>query len=157
PPLSMAYFGFNVEEEPFDNKDVRVALNHAVDKESLINAFYAGQGEPAKNPMPPTVDGYNDEMEAYEYDPEKAKELLADAGYPDGFEMDLWTMSNPTPYLPEPGKIAENIHSTFGEVGVGGNSQTYEWATYIEKVTDGEAPAFSVGSTGDKGGADNFM
>src|SRR5699024_10884716 len=154
------YFCFNVEEEPFDNKDVRVALNHAVDKESLINAFYAGQGEPAKNPMPPTVDGYNDEIEAYEYasannsfafsgsysyasmpptvdgyndeieayeyDPEKAKELLADAGYPDGFEMDLWTMSNPRPYLPEPGKIAENIQSTFGEVGVDVNIQTYE-------------------------------
>lgn len=157
PPLSMAYFGFNVEEEPFDNKDVRVALNHAVDKESLINAFYAGQGEPAKNPMPPTVDGYNDEIEAYEYDPEKAKELLADAGYPDGFEMDLWTMSNPRPYLPEPGKIAENIQSTFGEVGVDVNIQTYEWSTYIEKVIDGEAPAFLMGWTGDNGDADNFI
>src|SRR5699024_6744429 len=102
-------------------------------------------------------DGYNDEIEAYEYDPEKAKELLADAGYPDGFEMDLWTMSNPRPYLPEPGKIAENIQSTFGEVGVDVNIQTYEWSTYIEKVTDGEAPGCFEGWTGEKGGADKFI
>lgn len=157
PPLSMAYFGFNVEEEPFDDEEVRVALNHAIDKKSLIDAFYAGQGEAAKNPMPPTVDGYNDDIDPYEFDPEKAKEMLADAGYPDGFEMELWTMSNPRPYLPEPEKIAENIQSTFGEAGVDVSIQTYEWSTYIEKVTDGEAPAFLMGWTGDNGDADNFI
>src|SRR5699024_1492059 len=107
--------------------------------------------------MPPTVDGYNDAIEPYEFDPEKAKEMLADAGYPDGFEMDLWTMSNPRPYLPEPEKIAENIQSTFGEAGVDVNIQTYEWSSYIEKVTDGEAPAFLLGWTGDNGDADNFL
>lgn len=156
PPLSMAYFGFNVEEEPFDDEDVRVALNHAVDKESLIDAFYAGKGEAAKNPMPPTVDGYNDDIQPYEYDPEKAKEMLEDAGYED-LEMDLWTFSNPRPYLPEPEKIAENIQSSFGEAGVDVNIETYEWSTYVEKVTDGEAPAFLMGWTGDNGDADNFI
>lgn len=157
PPLNLGYLGFNVEEEPFDDPEVREALSHAVDKEALVEAFYAGNGEGAKNPMPPTIDGYNDEIEDYEYDIDKAKEKLADAGYPDGFEMELWTMDNPRPYLPQPEKIAEAVQSSFGEAGVDVEIQTYEWSTYIEKVTDGESPAFFMGWTGDNGDADNFL
>lgn len=157
PPLNLGYFSFNVEEKPFDDKKVRQALSYAVDKKSLIDAFYAGNGEAAKNPMPPTIEGFNDDIEPYEYDPEKAKKLLADAGYPDGFEMDLWTMTNPRPYLPQPQKIAEAIQSTFGKAGVKVNIKTFEWSTYIEKLEKGEGPAFLLGWTGDNGDADNFL
>src|SRR5699024_961240 len=93
----------------------------------------------------------------YEYDIDKAKEKLADAGYPDGLEMELWTMDNPRPYLPQPEKIAEADQSSFGEAGVDVGIQTYDWATYIEKVTDGKSPAYLMGWTGDNGDADNFL
>lgn len=157
PPLNLGYLGFNVEEEPFDDKEVREALSYAVDKESLVDAFYAGNGEAAKNPMPPTIDGFNDDIDDYEFDTDKAKEKLDDAGYPDGFEMELWTMENPRPYLPQPQKIAEAIQASFGEAGVDVNIKTMEWSTYIEKLTDGESPAFLMGWTGDNGDADNFL
>lgn len=157
PPLNLGYLGFNVEEEPFDDKAVREALSYAVDKDALVDAFYAGNGESAKNPMPPTIDGFNDDIEPYEFDPDKAKEKLADAGYPDGFEMELWTMTNPRPYLPQPEKIAEAIQSSFGKAGVDVKIKTMEWSTYIEKLTDGESPAFLMGWTGDNGDADNFL
>lgn len=157
PPLNLGYLGFNVEEKPFDNKKVRQALNHAVDKQALVDSFYAGNGKPAKNPMPQTIEGFNDDIDAYDFDLEKAKEMLADAGYPDGFEMELWAMNNPRPYLPQPQKIAEAIQSSFGKIGVKVKIKPMEWSTYIEKLTDGESPAFLMGWTGDNGDADNFL
>lgn len=157
PPLNLGYLGFNVEKKPFDNKKVRQALNHAVDKKSLIDAFYAGNGKEAKNPMPQTIEGFNDDIDAYKFDLDKAKKMLADAGYPDGFDMELWAMNNPRPYLPQPQKIAEAIQSTFGKIGVKVKIKPVEWSTYIEKLTKGESPAFLMGWTGDNGDADNFL
>lgn len=157
PPLNLGYLGFNVEEEPFDDPDVREALSHAVDKEALVDTFLEGNGKTAKNPLPDTIDAFNDDIEDYDYDLDKAEELLDEAGYEDGFEMELWTMENPRPYLPQPQKVAEAIQSSFGEIGVDVDIQTYEWSSYIDKVTDGEAPAFLMGWTGDNGDADNFI
>lgn len=157
PPLNVAYLGFNVEKKPFDNKKVRQALNHAVDKESLIKAFYAGKGTPAKNPMPETIMGYDDDIKAYDYDLDKAKKMLKDAGYDDGFKMELWTMANPRPYLPQPQKIAQAIQSSFGKIGVDVKIKSMDWSTYIEKVQKGDAPAFMMGWIGDNGDPDNFL
>lgn len=157
PPLNLGYLGFNVEKKPFDNKKVRQALNHAVNKQALVDAFYAGNGKPAKNPEPQTIEGFNDQVKPYKYDLDEAKKELADAGYPDGFNMELWTMDNPRPYLPQPTKIAEAIQSTFGKIGVKVKIKTVEWSTYLEKLEKGEGPAFLVGWTGDNGDIDNFL
>jgi peptide/nickel transport system substrate-binding protein len=157
PPLNIGYLGLNVTREPLNNKLVRQALNHAVDKEAMIEAFFAGQGTPAKNPIPPTVDGYNDEIEAYPYDPEKAKTLLAEAGFEDGFEMELWAMPVPRPYMPDGQKVAEFLQSSFAEIGVKAEIVTYEWATYLEKTKKGEADSFLLGWTGTNGDADDFI
>ena len=101
PSMNIGYLGLTVTRPPFDNKLVRQAINHAIDKESIINAFFEGRAESAKNPMPPSISGYNDEIEEYAYDPEKAKELLEEAGFGDGFEMELWAMPVPRPYMPD--------------------------------------------------------
>ncbi|WLR51167.1 ABC transporter substrate-binding protein [Bacillus tianshenii] len=157
PSMNIGYLGLNVTRGPLENKYVRQALNHAVDKKAIIDAFFMGQAEPAKNPIPPSVEGYNDEIEAYPYDLEKAKELLAKGGYPDGFEMDLWAMPVSRPYMPNGQKVAEAIQASFKEIGVTTNIQSYEWATYIEKVIAGEADAFLLGWTAPNGDADNFL
>ncbi|WP_054951409.1 ABC transporter substrate-binding protein [Numidum massiliense] len=157
PPMNVGYLGFNVEKKPFDDKKVRQALNHAVDKQALIDAFYAGNADPAKNPMPDVIAGYNDKIDPYPYDVEKAKKLLAEAGFKDGFEMELWAMPLPRDYMPEPQKIAEAIQADFEQVGVKAKIKTFEWATYLDKVQKGEAPAFLLGWTGDNGDADNFI
>ena len=157
PSMNVGYLGFNVEKGPFNNKKVRQALCHAINKESIIENFYEGTAEPAKNPIPPTINGYNDQIKDYQYDLDKAKQLLDEAGYSDGFKIDLWAMPVPRPYMPNGEKIAEAIQADFKKIGVEVNIVTMEWATYLEKVRTGEAPMFMLGWTGDNGDADNFL
>lgn len=84
PPFNVSYLGFNFNKKPFDNVKVRQALNHAVNKQAIIEAFFSGQATAAVNPIPPSLWGYNDAVNDYEYDLEKAKALLSEAGYPEG-------------------------------------------------------------------------
>ncbi|MFS0820623.1 ABC transporter substrate-binding protein [Bacillus sp. 1P02SD] len=157
PGMNIGYFGFNTEMEPFNNPTVRQALNYAVDKQSIIDTFYAGNADPAVNPYPSFMPGYNDEIEGYAYDLDKAKELLAEAGYPDGFKMELWTFTNPRDYMPEPQKIAEAIQADFAKIGVEVEIVTYDWTTFLEKVQNGEAQSYLAGWIGDNGDPDNFL
>ena len=157
PSMNIGYLGMTVTREPFGDAKVRQAFNHAIDKQAIIDAFFEGAAEIAKNPIPPSVSGYNDAIEGYDFDPEKAKELLAEAGYPDGFEMDLWAMPVPRPYMPDGQKVAEVIQKNLADIGVKANIVSYEWATYLEKASKGEADAFLLGWTGDNGDADNFI
>lgn len=157
PSMNVGYLGLTNTREPFDDPLVRRAMNHAIDRQALVDAFFEGRGEVAKNPMPPVISGYNDDIEGYEYDPERAKELLEEAGLGDGFEMELWAMPVPRPYMPDGQKVAEAIQSNLAEVGITANIVSYEWATYLEKAANGEADAFLLGWTGDNGDADNFL
>lgn len=157
PSMNVGYLGFTVNRPPFDNKLVRQALNHAIDKEGIIAAFYGGLAEPAKNPLPPALEGYNNDIEPYPYDLEKAKELLTEAGYPDGFEMELWAMPVPRPYMPDGMKVAEVIQSSFAEIGVKAEIKSVDWGTYLEQASKGEFDAYMLGWTGDNGDPDNFI
>lgn len=157
PALNIGYLGFTVTREPFDDPLVRQALSHAVNKEAMVEGLFAGMAEPAKNAIPPVVEGYHDEVETYDYDPEKARELLAEAGYPDGFEMELWAMPVPRPYMPDANKVAEYLQSNFADIGVTANIVSFEWATYLERARAGEADTFILGWTGTNGDADDFL
>lgn len=157
PSMNVGYLGLTTTREPFDDPKVRQAMNHAIDKQAIVDAFFQGRGEVAKNPMPPVISGYNDDIEGYEYDPEKAKQLLAEAGLPDGFEMELYAMPVPRPYMPDGQKVAEAIQKNLADVGVTAKIVSFEWATYLEKAANGEADAFLLGWTGDNGDADNFL
>lgn len=107
PPLNLGYLGMTLTHEPFDDPLIRKALSHAVNKEAMIDAFFGEETLAAKNPIPPAVEGYNDEIEPYPFDSEKAKKLLAEAGFPDGFEMELYAMPVSRPYMPDGAKVAE--------------------------------------------------
>ncbi|WP_308642485.1 ABC transporter substrate-binding protein [Paenibacillus nuruki] len=160
PPFNVAYLGFNTTKKPFDDPKVRVALNHAVDKQGLIDAFFAGQAEPAVNPIPPTLWGYNKSVEDYPYDLAKAKQLLADAGYPNGIEQELtfYAMPVPRPYMPDGRKVAEVIQASFEQIGVKVKIESPEWATYLEDLKNGtKDDLFIIGWTGDNGDPDNFF
>jgi len=156
PSMNVGYLGLTVTRAPFDNVKVRQAVNYAIDKQALVDAFYEGLAEPAKNPMPPVIAGYNDDIAGYAYDPEKAKALLKEAGY-DGKEIELWAMPVPRPYMPDGQKIAEAIQKNLADVGMPSKIVSFEWATYLEKAQNGEADAFLLGWTGDNGDADNFL
>ena len=156
PSMNIGYLGLTNTRPPFDNKLVRQAVNYAIDKQALVDAFYQGRAEVAVNPMPSSISGYNEEITGYEYNPEKAKELLAEAGY-DGGEIELWAMPVPRPYMPDGQKVAEAIQKNLSDVGIPSKIVQFEWATYLEKAKNGEADAFLLGWTGDNGDADNFI
>ncbi len=84
PALNTSYLAFNYKIKEFQDMNVRLAVAHAINKAGLIENFFGKYGEVAKNLLPPLVWGHNDAIEDYIYDPELSKQLLAEAGFPDG-------------------------------------------------------------------------
>ncbi len=154
--LNVGYLAMNVKKPPFDNKLVRQAFNMAIDKEAILAAVYQGAGAPAKNPIPPTIWSYDDSIQAYPYDPERAKELLAQAGVSD-LTTDLWYMPVQRPYNPDAKKMAELMQADLAKIGVTAELKTYEWGEYRKRVQGGEHLTGMLGWTGDNGDPDNFM
>jgi dipeptide transport system substrate-binding protein len=155
--LNVGYLAFNTEKEPFTDKRVRQALNMAINRDAIIEAVYQGAGAKAKNPIPPTMWSYNEDVEDYPYDPERAKQLLAEAGYADGFQTDLWAMPVQRPYNPNAERMAEMVQADWREVGVNAEIVTYEWGEYLERSVNGEHQTVLLGWTGDNGDPDNFL
>lgn len=155
--LNVGYLALNTDKEPFDDVRVRRALNYAVDKDAIIRAVYGEAGVPAKNPLPPTMWSYNDEIDPYPYDPERARELLAEAGYANGFETDIWAMPVARPYNPDGRTVAEIIQAQWAEVGVQAEIVSYDWGTYLNRVDAGDHETALLGWTGDNGDPDNFL
>jgi len=113
---SIASARMNPKCEPFDDPKVRQALNYAVDKDALNTAVFAGQADIARSLVPPIVDGYNPDYFPYDYNPEKAKELLAEAGYPDGISEPIQLLYADAFWHQEP--IAIQIADMLKKVGV---------------------------------------
>src|SRR5690625_3644673 len=154
---NFGYVGFNVQKEPLDNELLRQAISHAIDREAIVEALYAGYGTVAKNPLPPGYLGYNDEVPGYDYDLDKAKALLKEAGFEDGLEIELWTMPVARPYMPDPETVAEIIQNNLAEIGVEINIVREEWAPYLEKTQNGEHQMYMLGWSGTNGDPDYFL
>lgn len=154
---NFGYLGFNVQKEPLDNKTLRHAISHAIDREAIVDALYAGYGVPAVNPLPPGYLGYNDEVKGFPYDVEKAKELLAEAGYEDGLDIELWTMPVARPYMPDPETVSEIVQNNLAEIGVNVEIVREEWAPYLEKTANGEHQMYMLGWSGTNGDPDYFL
>ncbi len=142
--------GFNIEEgtmnlvqalylnhtvAPFDSLEVRQALSYAIDKDAIIDLAFDGYGAPLGSSMYPAFGKYfMDELTYYyPHDVEKAKELLAQAGYPDGFEMTITVPSNYTPHVETAVVVAEQLKA----VGVDAKIQLVEWGTWVSDVYQG--------------------
>jgi len=91
PQLSIRYIGFNTQKPPFNDVRVRQAANYAVDKEAMVKYMFFGVGEAARGPFPSVLPAFNKDMRKYDYDPARAKALLAEAGYPNGLKATMWT------------------------------------------------------------------
>jgi peptide/nickel transport system substrate-binding protein len=157
PGMNVAYMAMNCTKAPFTDARVRRAVNMAVNTKAIVQALYRGLAVQAVNPLPPVVWGYDSDIQAYPYDPEGAKKLLTEAGYPHGFSVQLWAMSGPRPYMPEPLKVAEAIQADLQKVGIRAQIQTYEWGTYLERTERGQHQMALMGWTGDNGDPDNFL
>jgi dipeptide transport system substrate-binding protein len=158
PGLNIGYLGFNTQKKPFDDVRVRRALSMAIDKKAIVDAVYQGAGQPAKNLIPPTMTwAYNNDIKDYPHDPAAAKKLLAEAGYPNGFETDLWAMPVQRPYNPDAKRIGEMMQADLAKIGVKAKIVTYEWGEYLKRVRAGEQSMAQLGWTGDNGDPDNFF
>ncbi|MGR9229528.1 ABC transporter substrate-binding protein [Rhizobium leguminosarum] len=133
--LHTGYLTLNTKVKPFDNVKVRQALNMAINKDR-ITRILNGRATPANQPLPPLMPGYDKAFTGYAYDVAKAKALLAEAGYPDGFETVLYsTNTDPQP------RIAQAIQQDLAAVGVKAEVRALAQANVISAGgTEGEAP-----------------
>ena len=157
PGLNVGYLAFNNQKAPFTDKRVRLALNMAIDRDAIIRAVYGDAGEPAKNLIPPIMWSWNKDVPQYKYDPAAAKKMLADAGFPNGFDTDLWAMPVQRPYNPDARRIAELMQADLMKVGVRAKIVSYEWGEYRKRLAAGEHQMAEYGWTGDNGDPDNFF
>lgn len=145
--VSLAYIGFNMSKEPFDDERVRQAISMAIDKEQIIDGIYNGFGVPAVGPVPPEIPGFDESISSLDYDIEKAKELLAEAGYEDGFSTTIWTNDDRQRV-----DTAINVQAQLKEIGIDVEVEELEWGAYLEQTANGEHDMFVLGwvaGTGD--------
>ncbi len=130
PSLHYWFIQLNSQEPPFDDVRVRQAVNYAVDKESLATDILAGSAVPATQPMPAANWSYNPDVVGYPYDPERARELLAEAGYPDGFQANMIIPQSGSGMM-IPVQMNEYIQGNLRDVGIEVGIQSYEWVSYL--------------------------
>ncbi|PFG63182.1 peptide/nickel transport system substrate-binding protein/oligopeptide transport system substrate-binding protein [Thioclava sp. ES.031] len=124
--LHTGYITLNVQMEPFDKVEVRQAVNMAINKDRIVQMIN-GRATPATQPLPPSMPGYTEGYEGYPFDPAKAKEMLAEAGLPDGFETELYVMNtDPNP------RIAQAIQQDLSQIGVKVDIKALAQANVIE-------------------------
>jgi peptide/nickel transport system substrate-binding protein/oligopeptide transport system substrate-binding protein len=133
--MNTDYVTMNVKVKPFDNLKVREAVNMAINKDRVIQIIN-GRAKPANQVLPPSLPGYDTAHQGYAYDPAKAKALLAEAGYPDGFSTVLYaTDTDPQP------RIAQAIQQDLAGIGIKADIKSLSGAAVIEAGgTDGQAP-----------------
>ncbi len=157
PGLNIAYLAYNMERKPLDDARVRRALTMAINRAALVRAVHAGNGTVAEGPIPPTLWSYDAQQGTIPFDPAGARQLLAQAGYPKGFDTDLWAFTVSRPYLPDARRAAVMIQADWARVGVRARIVTYEWAEYLKRVGAGEHATALYGWSGDNGDPDNFL
>ncbi len=142
---NLFYAAINHQAEPFDDLRVRQAFMHAIDFDALVESVYEGLGTRAVNPMPPTLLGYNHDIEPYAYDPDRAVELLTEAGLPDGFDMDLHVFAESRAYVGRPVDAAEIFKSDLAQVGINANVVVNEWGTHRSLLREHEHQVGFIG------------
>ena len=157
PPLNIAYLAMNCQKEPFKDARVRRAMTHAINTKEIVESFFGDTGQVASNAMPPTVPYFREATEPYEYNPDEARRLLEEAGLGDGFDMELWYMPIPRPYMPDGQGVAQAMQRDLEEVGINAKLVTREWGTYLEETGTGAHDAAMLGWSGDNGDPDNFL
>ncbi len=150
--LRVVYIGLNNGRTPFTDMRVRRALNHAIDVEMIIARVLFGAGRRARGVVPPGLRRAPEPGERYAFDPGKARSLLTEAGYPDGFAMEIWQRENP-----EGGRVLESIQGYLAEVGIRVTIVTREWSAFKQAIDGETADAFYLDWFADYPDPENFL
>ena len=139
--LAIDYIGINTEKEPFNNKLVRQAITHAFDQEAVLSGVFNGSGTPAIGPLSPVTLGYDENLERLEYDMDRARELLKEAGYEDGFDATIMVNED----NPERLDTAIWMQESLAELNINIDIEQVEWGAYLEMTGNGEHDMFVLG------------
>jgi dipeptide transport system substrate-binding protein len=149
PVASSGFLAFNFKEKPFQDKRVRQALAHAINMKGLIDNVFEGTGAVTGALIPAALWGHNADLKGHSYDVEKARTLLAEAGYPNGFETQIWALPVTRPYMPNGRRAAELIQADWAKVGVKAEIVTFEWGEYVKRARQGDAKTAMFGGIWD--------
>ncbi|WAC67394.1 ABC transporter substrate-binding protein [Agrococcus sp. SL85] len=158
-PFTILYLGMNQTVPELQDPLVREAIAHAIDREALVTQVLPEGTEVASQFIPPVVNGYNDSVTDYAYDPERARELLAEAGYEDGLELQFnYPVNVSRPYMPNPEQIFTALSSQLEEVGITVTPVADEWTDYLDRMRGTDDHGIHLlGWTGDYNDTDNFV
>jgi peptide/nickel transport system substrate-binding protein len=159
PAFNIAYVAMNQKKPPLDKLEVRQAVAHGLNRQEVVDTFYSGRGVVAKQFMPPEVVGYADDVKEYEYDPEKSKQLLQQAGLKLPVKLEFWYPTDVSrPYMPDPKRNFEAFKASLEKSGFQIVPKTAPWSPdYLGKTQNGQSQLHLLGWTGDYGDADNFI
>jgi len=157
PLLGLRFIGLNVKQKPLDNRLVRQALNYAINKEAIIEQIYQNRFYAAHGVLPPGILGYNPSLTKYRYDPERAREVLARAGYPEGRGFPVlrfWSSVKPEEAILE----HEAIRRDFAAVGIKLEINYHtDWPSFVTMLSEGKASLFRYSWYADTPDPDNFL
>lgn len=156
PLLALYYLGMSLSFPVFEeNPKVREAMNYAIDKQNICDVLAEGIATPATGFVPPGIPGFQENAAPYTYDPEKAKAMLKEAGFPNGEGLPVLKFG----YNIESGHdtITEAIQADLAEIGINMELEGYEWGTLLDKAKNGEITFYRLGWSADYPTMDNFL
>ena len=152
-----AFVAINSQHPPLDKPQVRQAINLAFDKDTYLKAVFENGAQTANGIYPATTWSYAKDLPGYAHDPQKAKELLASAGFKDGFKTTIWTRPTGSVLNPNPSLGAQLLQADLGKVGIKADIRVIEWGELIRRAKAGEHDLLFMGWAGDNGDPDNFL
>ncbi|QYJ87413.1 ABC transporter substrate-binding protein [Shewanella mesophila] len=156
PGFNVAFWAFNTERIPLNDVRVRRALAHAIDKDNILRAVYQKTAVEAVGILPPLSWAYSMNESLIDYNPEKARELLEEAGVKD-LSIDIWAMPVARIYNPNAHKTAELIQADLAHIGVKVNIVTYDWSVFNHKLSKHSYDSVLIGWNADNSDPDNFF
>jgi peptide/nickel transport system substrate-binding protein len=164
-PFNVLYLGFNgggvagtTPNPALKDPRVRQAIAHAIDRQTIVDSLLPDGAEPATQFMPPTVDGWADDVTTYDYDPELSKQLLAEAGATGTTLRFFYPTDVSRPYLPDPAAMFQVINQNLLDAGFTVEATALPWnPDYLNAVQAGGADIHLLGWTGDYNDAYNFI
>lgn len=154
PRVGIVYFTMNFNKEPFQDVRVRKAVQMSIDRQAILDALYGGRGQVEQGIFPHGLIGFNSDQEEIKYDPEAAKALLAEAGYADGFDMEIAADSSASDTMT---MSLEIVSDQLAEVGIRAEIKNYDESTWLETRKSGELGSFMSTWSADYNDPDNFI
>ena len=155
---NIAFLSLNNERPPLDDRRVRQAIAHAVDRTALVARILGGHGEPARNPLPPALWGYGRSTPELVLDRTVARRLLKEAGHARGFSAALLVADAPRPYNPDPVRLARALAAALGEIGVAVRiDRAASWGAFLERATGGDYDMAVMGWQADTPDPNDFL